>query len=90
MTTKQINANAMSKEKQDVVYAFLYCCDIHESSYATMSLHKTLKGAEMAMEFHRNEAKKKHDEIYDRPMDVIEYPFGKSEDWLVKEFTIDD
>jgi hypothetical protein len=75
----------MSKEKQDLVYAFL-----HESSYATMSLHKTRKGAEMAMEFHRNEAKKEHDEMYNRPMDAVDYPFGEHEDWSVMEMVIND
>jgi hypothetical protein len=37
----------------DKVYAFLYNDCIHESSYATMSLHRTPEGAEKAMNEHK-------------------------------------
>jgi hypothetical protein len=40
------------ESKNDYVWAFLYVL-IHESSFATVSLHKTEKGAEIAMEFHK-------------------------------------
>ena len=40
------------------VYAFLYNSCIYESAHATMSLHKTRKGAEMAMEVHKAEKEK--------------------------------
>lgn len=30
-----------------------------------MSIHKTKKGAEMAMEFHKAEKKREYDELYD-------------------------
>jgi hypothetical protein len=39
------------ESENDYVWAFLYCPCIHESSFATVSLHKTEKGAEIAMEF---------------------------------------
>jgi hypothetical protein len=74
--------------KIDTMYAFLYCCDTYKSSYATVSVHRTRKGAEMAMEFHRNEAKKKHYEIYNRLDDIYTHPFGESEDWQVSEIKI--
>lgn len=37
------------------VYEFLYCSCIHESSYRTMSLHKTKSGAWKAMNKWLNE-----------------------------------
>jgi hypothetical protein len=43
------------ESENDYVWAFLYC-PIHESSFATVSLHKTEKGAEIAMEFHKERA----------------------------------
>lgn len=51
------------------LFAFLYNGCIHESSYATMSLHITKEGAEKAMEAHKKQAiieyeeyRKRHDE----------------------------
>jgi hypothetical protein len=43
------------------IYEFLYCGCIHESSYATMSLHKTKAGAEKAMNAHKEKEKKKYE-----------------------------
>ncbi len=45
----------------DKVYEFWYNDCIHESAAACISLHRTKKGAEMAMEFHKNEKLKKWD-----------------------------
>lgn len=47
------------------VYEFLYNSDCCESAASTMSIHKTKKGAEMAMEFHKAEKKREYDELYD-------------------------
>ena len=41
------------------VYEFLYNSDCCEGAASTISIHKTKKGAEMAMEFHKNEIKQK-------------------------------
>jgi hypothetical protein len=46
----------------EIVYEFLYNSSIHESCAATMSIHKTRKGAEMALEFHKNDIKNKWEE----------------------------
>lgn len=46
------------------VYEFLYNSSCCESAAATISIHKTPKGAEMAMEFHKNEIKAKYEEDY--------------------------
>ena len=46
-----------------IVYEFLYngsCC---ESAAHTVSIHRTRRGAEIAMEFHRNEMKNEYDEL---------------------------
>lgn len=72
------------------VYAFLYNSCIHESAFATMSLHKTRKGAEMAMEFHKAQKEKDHWEIYDRPEDYYTSPFGEYEVWMVEEMEVQD
>ena len=37
------------------VYEFLYNSDCCEGAASTVSIHKTKKGAEMAMELHKNE-----------------------------------
>ena len=67
----------------DKVYAFIYNPCIHESAWATVSLHKTKKGAEMAMEFHRNEARKEHEELYKDEKEIPE--FGEFENWAIIE-----
>ena len=41
------------------VYEFLYNSDCCESAAHTVSIHRTKKGAEMAMEFHKNKKLKK-------------------------------
>lgn len=72
-----------------IVYAFLYNSCIYESAYATISLHKTKKGAEMAMQFHKAEKEKEHWAIYDKiPEDYYMHPFGEHEDWCVEEMDI--
>jgi len=46
------------KKISDIVYEFLYNPMVEESSAQTMSIHKTRKGAEMAMKFHKEEKTK--------------------------------
>ena len=47
----------------NIIYEFLYSSNRYESAGITMSLHKTKKGAEIAMEFHKNEIKKEHNAL---------------------------
>lgn len=75
-------------KQQDIVYAFMYCGMIYESSYATISLHRTRKGAEMAMEFHKAELKKEWDDMYKD--EEPPYEFGHFEAWAVEEVKIYD
>jgi len=47
------------------IYEFLYNSSIHESSSATMSIHRTRAGAEKAMEDHKAIEKVKWQKMYD-------------------------
>lgn len=78
----------------DKVYEFWYNDCIHESAGACISLHRTQKGAEMAMEFHKNERLKKWNETkkwrkehYGENYKLIESfsKFGDDEAWGVEE-----
>jgi len=61
----------------DVVFQFIYNDCIHESSALTVSIHRTRKGAEMAMEYHKNEKRKKWE------AECKEYPPAKDlSNWI--------
>ena len=74
--------------KIDKVFEFCYNDFIHESSAATISIHKTRKGAEMAMEFHKLEQYKKYIQAYPTKKEQKEFPFGTHEAWFVEETEI--
>lgn len=72
------------------VYEFLYNSDCCESAARTMSIHKTQKGAEMAMEFHKNEIKKDWDSqkkefYYQDPHYYDNFNWDFDQWWGVKE-----
>ncbi len=89
-----------------IVYEFLYNGCIHESSYCTMSLHKTREGAEKALNDHRNiefaaweeytkllmeKDEEGNDFGYESLEDCLEdNPFGKHEDWCIQEIELLD
>ena len=54
------------------IYAFVYSSCIYEEGPVTQSLHKTRRGAEMAMEFHKAEKFKEYPEHPHESWDVIE------------------
>jgi hypothetical protein len=74
------------------VWAFLYSPCIHESSFRTVSLHKTEKGAEIAMEFHKENKRKEHERLYsDLPEEektALYVEFGTMEAWDVQKFPV--
>jgi hypothetical protein len=70
----------------DKVYEFWYNDCIHESVGACVSLHRTKKGAEMAMEFHKEEQRKDHDELWKG--EDIDWTFDDMKAWGVAERTI--
>lgn len=66
------------------IYEFLYCCCTFESSYATMSLHKTKSGAYKAMKAHKvSEFMEWYDKrsLYGKDHTGFNYDFGK--DWAI-------
>lgn len=72
------------------VYGFFYNSMTEESSYGLISLHKTKKGAELAMEFHKNEAKKEYEDTKKRNGGEWPIEFGLFEDWIVQKVDILD
>jgi hypothetical protein len=74
-----------------ILFEALYNECYHESSYATLSIHRTRKGAEMAIEFHRAERQKEWDDIYTDKKDPWYQPFNTtSERWAVNEIELQD
>jgi hypothetical protein len=74
------------------VYAFMYCPCIHESSHGTISLHKTEKGAEIAMEFHKENERIIHEDMYknlniDKNSSMY-HEFGINENWCVVKLQV--
>ena len=55
-----------------IIYGFLYNSCVHESSYATMSLHKTKEGAEAAMNKHKEEKRLEFEEYKKRHSEDVE------------------
>jgi hypothetical protein len=82
------------ESENDYVWAFLYCPCIHESSFATVSLHKTEKGAEIAMEFHKENERKEHEEMYSNlsisEKSELYVEFGNNEAWDIKKLPIEE
>jgi hypothetical protein len=75
----QLNIDAVS----GCLYAFLYNSCIHESSWATVSLHYSKEGAEKAMQEHKQKALDEFNEVYG-PDDKFDFKFGEHEDWCVE------
>ena len=84
-TNKQIN-----RAMQTILYLAMYNPMIYESSFGLISIHKTRKGAEMAMEFHKAEAYKEWEETYTTKEEQKEFPFGSFESWKVFEHELLD
>lgn len=72
----------MGKEK---VFIAMYNPMIYESSFGIISIHKTERGAQMAMEFHKEERRKEWLEMYPLKEEQEEFLFGEFESWKVGE-----
>ena len=70
------------------VFVALYNPMIYESSPGIISIHKTRKGAEMAMEFHKEEKRKEWKNLYKTTEERKDFPFGKFQSWLVLEYEL--
>ena len=75
-------------EENESLFLAMYNPMIYESSFGIISVHKTRKGAEMAIEFHKNEARKEWEEIYPTKALQKESPFGSFEAWEVYEIEL--
>ncbi len=68
------------------IYEFLYCSCIYESSYATMSLHRTKAGAYKAMKKHKIDT---YMEWYDKRAlygkEYTRFPYDFSQGWAIGE-----
>jgi hypothetical protein len=77
----------------DNVFLALFNPMTEESSFGVLSVHKTHKGAEMAIEFDKEETRKEHEEfLKDRdPKDNFDYgPFDQFKAWAVCEMKLQD
>lgn len=75
------------KNKANVVYEFTYNGCVHESSWATMSLHYTKEGAEKAMSDHKQKKLDEFNKMYGH-QNVFYFKFGEHEDWCVNPIEI--
>lgn len=64
------------------LYAFLYNSCIHESSWATVSLHYSKEGTEKAMQEHKQKALDEFNEMY-ADDNEFDFKFGEHEDWCI-------
>jgi len=78
------------------VFAAVYCDCIYESSYGTISLHKTREGAELAIENHKKELGISHEEgvkfmaEHSPSFDMGEFKIHPWQDWAIEEYEILD
>lgn len=74
----------------EIIYEFCYNPSTYESCGATVSIHKTRKGAEMAMEFHKAEALKEYEQYDFNEAEKTAMPFGDGESWYIRETKLED
>ena len=67
------------------VYEFLYNSDCCESAASTISIHVSRKGAEMALEFHKNEIIKEWEDEDLSEDDRLRYPYDFDQYWGIIE-----
>ena len=76
--------------KKETVFVALYNPMIYESCFGIISIHKTKRSAEMALEFHKAEKIKEWKEMYPTKEDQEEFVFGQFEAWTVKEMDVEE
>lgn len=77
---------------ENKIWVAYYNPCIHESSPSPISFHRTEKGAEIALVFHRNEEMKKWEEYFtslDFEAKQWAGSFGEHESWFIKEEEIE-
>ena len=75
-----VNKNKIIRED---IWEFAYTYCIHDSAMATISLHRTKKGAETAMYLHKEQERKKWKLVYPTKKEQKENPFERHIAWKV-------
>ena len=77
-----------------IIYEAMYNPCIYESSYMILSLHKTRKGAEIAIQNHKNEVKKEFDDMYndpEYPCDfIVDMQWDDNQSWMIQETILEE
>lgn len=73
-----------------IVFEFAYSECVYESGCVTQSIHKTRKGAEVALDFHRAHKRIEWEDLWETEELRKAHPFGDMENWVVKETELDD
>lgn len=71
------------------VFEFAYSECIHESGCVTESIHKTRKGAEIALEFHKAHKRIEWEDMWNKEERKI-HVFGAMENWIIVETEVQD
>jgi len=77
-------ANLSKQQIYPTIYEFLYNPSYCESVAQTISIHKTRKGAEMAMEFHKSEIRQEYYNLYDNKSD-ISFNWDTNQWWKIRK-----
>lgn len=67
------------------IYQALYNPMVHESAYATLSIHKTREGAEKAIQEHKDIEKARFDVLHFDEEEGTGYGYDFCKDWIVEE-----
>ena len=67
------------------VYELWYSDCIYESAAGCISLHRTKKGAKMAMEFHKEEKRKEYEKRYKDVPEDMKVAYDSMCEWGVRE-----
>ena len=85
-------------QRIETVYEFVYDSDCYECGVITQSIHKTRKGAEMAMEFHKNKIKQEYEDEREwdknnndfNPEYYDKYTWDWNQSWFIRETKLEN
>ena len=78
-----------NKQNKMIVFEFAYSECIYESGCVTHSIHKTRKGAEIALTFHKDKMRKEWLDMWNET-ERKRFPFGDMENWIIKETEVQE
>lgn len=74
-----------------ILWEALYCECIHESSFATISLHKTQEGAKKAIDIHRGFKEVEFNKLFSGDeKSSFDIKFGEHEAWGVRPIEVEE